>query len=191
MRTFALSPIDPVGFVGECQRLGLLAIPSAFTSNECWALHRRGVRLIKLFHAGLASPAILKSMLAVTPLGEHLNILPSGGVSPDNAEAWWAAGAAVIGMGSNLVGNLKDLPDGGKWAAGGRETAGEAARLSAQHRQLGGRERPFEHHVAVLEEGGEHALHCGLTEPRESRARSLGETEGGNCPYLRASTGIR
>ena len=35
--TFALSPIDPVGFVGECQRLGLLAIPSAFTSNECWA----------------------------------------------------------------------------------------------------------------------------------------------------------
>ena len=113
--TFALSPIDPVGFAGECQRLGLLAIPSAFTSNECWALHRRGVRLIKLFHAGLASPAILKSMLAVTPLGEHLNILLPGGVSPDNAEAWWAAGAAVIGMGSNLVGNLKDLPDGGKW----------------------------------------------------------------------------
>ena len=72
---WSFSPIDPVGFVGECQRLGLLAIPSAFTSNECWALHRRGVRLIKLFHAGLASPAILKSMLAVTPLGEHLERL--------------------------------------------------------------------------------------------------------------------
>ena len=132
--TFALSPIDPVGFVGECQRLGLLAIPSAFTSNECWALHRRGVRLIKLFHAGLASPAILKSMLAVTPLGEHLNILPSGGVSPDNAAAWWAAGAAVIGMGSNLVGNLKDLPDGGKWAAGGRETAARVFEAAAARR---------------------------------------------------------
>lgn len=105
--TFALSPIDPIGFVEECQKLGVLAIPSAFTSNECWALHRRGVRLIKLFHAGLASPAILKSMLDVTPLGANLNICPSGGVSPGNALQWLDAGAAVVGMGSNLVG--KDI----------------------------------------------------------------------------------
>merc|ERR1719436_361717 len=93
--TYALSPIDPLGFVEECHRRGLLAVPSAFTSNECWQLHRRGVRLIKLFHAGIMSPAILKSMLDVTPLGENLNIIPSGGVSPANAEAWWDAGAVV------------------------------------------------------------------------------------------------
>ena len=31
--TFALSPIDPTGFVEECHRHGVLAIPSAFTSN--------------------------------------------------------------------------------------------------------------------------------------------------------------
>ena len=52
-------------------------------------------------------------------------------------------------------------------AAGGREMAGEAARLSAQHRQLCGRERPFKHNVAMLEEGGKHALHCArIAEPR-------------------------
>ena len=38
--TFALSPIDPLGFVDECHRRGVLAVPSAFTSNECWQLHR-------------------------------------------------------------------------------------------------------------------------------------------------------
>ncbi len=34
-----------------------------------------------------------------------LNICPSGAVSPDNAREWWNAGAVVVGMGSNLVGN--------------------------------------------------------------------------------------
>jgi len=105
--SFALSPIDPIGFVEECSRLGILAVPSAFTSNECWQLHRRGVRLIKLFHAGLLSPSILKSMLDVTPLGDNLNIMPSGGVTPTNLDAWLDAGAVVVGMGSNLAG--KDI----------------------------------------------------------------------------------
>ena len=40
--TFALSPIDPIGFVDECHRRGVLAVPSAFTSNEWYGLHRRG-----------------------------------------------------------------------------------------------------------------------------------------------------
>ena len=102
--SFALSPIDPEGFVREAHRLGLLAVPSGFTSNELWGLHRRGVRLIKLFHAGLSSPALLKSMLGVGPLGAALNIMPSGGVSPANAAEWLDAGAVVVGMGSNLVG---------------------------------------------------------------------------------------
>ncbi len=110
--SFALSPIDPIGLIEVCTSLGVLAVPSAFTSNECWSMHRRGARLIKLFHAGLASPAILKAMLEVTPLGENLNILPSGSVSPSNASEWLKAGAAVVGMGSNLVGKDINLKPG-------------------------------------------------------------------------------
>jgi 2-keto-3-deoxy-6-phosphogluconate aldolase/sugar/nucleoside kinase (ribokinase family) len=134
--TFALSPIDPTGFVEECDRHGVLAVPSAFTSNECWALHRRGVRLIKLFHAGLASPAILKSMLdvgATLPggFGSNLNIMPSGGVSPANAAAWLDAGALIVGMGSNLVGKDISTTPGtevhekavGEWTDKGKATA--------------------------------------------------------------------
>ena len=44
-------------------------------------------------------------MLGVTPLREQLEIMPSGGVSPENAPEWWDAGAAVVGAGSNLVGD--------------------------------------------------------------------------------------
>ena len=121
--SFALSPIDPLGFVDECHRLGVLPVPSAFTSNEMWSLRRRGVRLIKLFHAGLMTPPILKSMLGVGPIGT-LNIMPSGGVSPSNAIEWLRAGAAVVGMGSNLVGKLSAASDA-QWESHGRQLAKE------------------------------------------------------------------
>ena len=140
--SFALSPIDPVGFVDECARHGVLAVPSALTSNEMWALHRRGVRLVKLFHAAQTSPSTLRSMLDVTPLGEALNVMPSGGVSPDNAAEWKAAGAAVVAMGSNLVGKEISAVEGSPkhreaaaaWAASGRATAQRTFALAAQWR---------------------------------------------------------
>jgi len=129
--SFALSPIDPIGFVEECERLGLLAIPSGFTSNELWNLHRRGVRLIKLFHAGHSSPKLLSSMLGIGPLGDNLRIMPSGNVSPSNAAEWLDAGAHVLGMGSNLVGADVATQPGtaahdqatAEWAATGRSVA--------------------------------------------------------------------
>ncbi len=53
-------------------------------------------------------------MMAVTPL-RVMNIAPSGGASPDNAEEWWAAGAVCVGMGSNLAGkDLQEVPGMGK-----------------------------------------------------------------------------
>lgn len=54
----------------------------------------------------MVGPKILKSMLGVSPLAA-MNIMPSGSVSPDNAEEWLEAGACVVGMGSNLAG--KDI----------------------------------------------------------------------------------
>ena len=43
-------------------------------------------------------------MLGVSPLAA-MNIMPSGGVAPENAVAWLDAGAIVVGMGSNLAGS--------------------------------------------------------------------------------------
>lgn len=108
---FALSPINPIGFIEECHRVGLLAVPAGLTSNELWDMHRRGAKLLKLFHAGQVTPPILKSILGVSPLSA-MNILPSGGVSPDNANEWLDAGAAVVGMGSNLAGSDINYPFG-------------------------------------------------------------------------------
>ena len=45
---FALSPINPLGFIPECHRLGLLAVPAGLTSNELWDMHRQGALCLKL-----------------------------------------------------------------------------------------------------------------------------------------------
>ena len=94
---FALSPINPTGFIKECHRLGLLAVPSALSSNEMWEMHRQGVQMIKMFHAGVVTAKCLKSMKGVSPFGNALSIMPSGGVSPENAPEWLDAGCLWAG----------------------------------------------------------------------------------------------
>ncbi|XP_062521618.1 uncharacterized protein LOC134196491 [Corticium candelabrum] len=127
---FALSPISPSGFIEACHSRGVLAVPSGLTANELWSLHCQGAKLIKLFHAGTISPAILKSMLGVGPL-KDMNIIPSGGITPQNVDDWLNAGARVVGLGSNLVGKDINFPTGStdytashrEWEETGREAA--------------------------------------------------------------------
>ena len=104
---FALSPVNPRGFVAACHAHGIVGVPSAFTSNELWRLHsEEGARMLKLFHASLIPPSTLKGILGVGPLGA-MNIMPSGGVTTEDVDKWLEAGAACIGMGSKFAG--KDL----------------------------------------------------------------------------------
>ena len=53
-----------------------------------------GALCLKMFHAGMVGPKILKSMLGVSPLAA-MNIMPSGSVSPDNAEEWLVRALAL------------------------------------------------------------------------------------------------
>ena len=48
----------------------------------------------------MASPAVVKAMLAVLPKGTPM--IPVGGIAADNLAGWHAAGAAGFGLGSSL-----------------------------------------------------------------------------------------
>ena len=104
---------DPVVVV-EAVRLGLVCLPGVMTPTEAFGALAAGASGLKLFPAELASPAVLRAMLAVLPPGTPL--LPVGGVTPDNMGAWRAAGAAGFGIGSALY-------KPGKSAAAVREDA--------------------------------------------------------------------
>ena len=53
-----------------------------------------------MFPAEAASPAVLKALRAVLPVGAH--VVPVGGIDAHNLGPWFAAGASAVGVGSSL-----------------------------------------------------------------------------------------
>ena len=86
--------------VGETVRLGLVSLPGILTPTEAFAALKAGAHGLKLFPAELASPAVVKALLAVLPKGTPL--IPVGGIGAENIADWRAAGAAGFGLGSSL-----------------------------------------------------------------------------------------
>lgn len=79
---------------------GLIACPGFLSPAEAFALLGAGADALKLFPAEMASPSVVRALLAVLPKGTA--ILPVGGMSAETIPAWKAAGAAGFGVGSAL-----------------------------------------------------------------------------------------
>ena len=77
---------------------GTLLIEGAFTPAELAAGVRKGPT--KLFPAHVGGPTYLRSMLAVLP---GAAIVPTGGITVEEVPTWLAAGAAAVGLGSDLL----------------------------------------------------------------------------------------
>jgi len=58
--------------------------------------------MVKVFPARFGGPKYIKDVLAPMPF---LKLVPTGGVSPENAHEYLEAGAAAVGIGGNLVSN--------------------------------------------------------------------------------------
>jgi len=100
--------------LAEAARLGLVSLPGVMTPTEAFGALAAGASGLKLFPAELASPAVVKALLAVLPKGTPL--MPVGGITPANMGAWRDAGATGFGIGSALY-------KPGKSAAAVREAA--------------------------------------------------------------------
>ena len=95
-----VSPNTDVGVIREALRLGLACLPGVATPTEAFAALSAGAHGLKLFPAELVTPAVLKAMRAVLPVGTPL--LPVGGITPGGMAAYRAAGATGFGLGSAL-----------------------------------------------------------------------------------------
>ena len=97
---FVVSPTLDRGVVRLCREQGVTCIPGAFTPTEMLEAWRAGAPVVKLFPASTGGPRYLREVLAPLPF---LRVVPSGGVSLENAAEWVRAGAAAISVGSALV----------------------------------------------------------------------------------------
>jgi 2-dehydro-3-deoxyphosphogalactonate aldolase len=79
---------------------GLESIIGVATPSEAFKALACGAILLKMFPAEQMSPAVLKAWRAVLPPGTGL--IPVGGVTPDTAADWLAAGAAGVALGSAI-----------------------------------------------------------------------------------------
>jgi 2-dehydro-3-deoxyphosphogluconate aldolase / (4S)-4-hydroxy-2-oxoglutarate aldolase len=105
---FLLSPSLSPGMVEVARRAGVLAVPGAFTPTEVVQALDGGAELIKIFPAESGGPRHIRALLAPLP---HARLLPTGGVTPQNAAEWFRAGAAAVGIGSALTGPGDRAPD--------------------------------------------------------------------------------
>jgi len=95
-----VSPNFNAEVVRETVRLGMVSLPGVITPSEAFAALDAGAHGLKLFPAEMISPAVLKALRAVLPVGTLL--MPVGGITPGNMAAWRAAGASGFGIGSAL-----------------------------------------------------------------------------------------
>jgi 2-dehydro-3-deoxyphosphogluconate aldolase/(4S)-4-hydroxy-2-oxoglutarate aldolase len=100
--TFLVAPhTDPTVARWAVER-GIPMIPGAFTPTEVVAAWNLGVAAVKVFPASVGGPGLLKALRG--PLG-GLPLIPTGGVTADNAAEFLSAGAVAVGLGGWLTGH--------------------------------------------------------------------------------------
>ncbi len=95
-----VSPNFNPAVVREAVRLGLVCLPGVMTASEAFAALEAGATGLKIFPAEMITPAVLKALRAVLPAGAA--VLPVGGITPENMQPYFAAGASGFGIGSAL-----------------------------------------------------------------------------------------
>jgi 2-dehydro-3-deoxyphosphogluconate aldolase/(4S)-4-hydroxy-2-oxoglutarate aldolase len=76
------------------------ALIGAFTPGEVLAAHQEGADIVKIFPASSGGPSHLGAIHAVFP---EITLCPTGGITPGNLKDYFAAGAALVGAGNNIL----------------------------------------------------------------------------------------
>jgi 2-dehydro-3-deoxyphosphogluconate aldolase / (4S)-4-hydroxy-2-oxoglutarate aldolase len=99
---FAVTPAVLRQVIAACVKRQTLVVGGGFTPTELLEAYEAGAELVKVFPARLGGPKFIKDVLAPLPF---LQLVPTGGVGPENAHDYLSAGAVAVGIGGNLVSN--------------------------------------------------------------------------------------
>jgi len=98
---FIVTPSLNVRTIEMCRRYSKVILPGALTPTEILTAWDAGADMVKVFPAGnLGGPSYIKALKGPLP---QIHMVPTGGVSLDNAAAFLQAGASAIAVGSDLV----------------------------------------------------------------------------------------
>ena len=99
--SFVVSPTLSAEVAAVCNRRKVAYMPGCATPTEVARAEELGCEIVKLFPARLGGPKLVSDILAPCPWSR---LMPTGGIAPDRESltSWFAAGAACVGLGSQL-----------------------------------------------------------------------------------------
>lgn len=96
---FVVTPVLSKKVVKACVKKGIPVFPGAYTPTEIFNAWQLGASMVKIYPATALGPGYIKDLKA--PMNQ-LKLLPTGGVSIENMEAFLKAGANGLGIGGQL-----------------------------------------------------------------------------------------
>jgi 2-dehydro-3-deoxyphosphogluconate aldolase/(4S)-4-hydroxy-2-oxoglutarate aldolase len=107
---FVVSPVTNAATIAACRRYDTLVAPGAFSPTEILAAWEAGADIVKVFPATSVGPKYFKDILGPLP---KLRLMPTGGVSLENARDFIANGACCVAIGTALLD--KKAIEAGQW----------------------------------------------------------------------------
>ncbi|NHM31385.1 bifunctional 4-hydroxy-2-oxoglutarate aldolase/2-dehydro-3-deoxy-phosphogluconate aldolase [Neobacillus terrae] len=101
---FIVSPCFDKETAKLCNLYQVPYMPGCMTITEMKTALEYGADIVKLFPGNAFGPEFIKAVKAPLP---QVNIMPTGGVSLENADQWIKNGCVAVGVGGNLVAPAK------------------------------------------------------------------------------------
>jgi 2-dehydro-3-deoxyphosphogluconate aldolase/(4S)-4-hydroxy-2-oxoglutarate aldolase len=97
---FIVSPVFRQEVIDACHARDVSAMPGCFSPTEILNAWDGGADVVKVFPATALGPGYIKDVRAPLP---QVKLMPTGGVTLDNAGDWIRAGAVAVGVGTSLL----------------------------------------------------------------------------------------
>ena len=97
---FLVTPTVELDVIEMAHRYGKVVIPGAMSPTEILTAWEAGADMVKVFPASVLGPSYLKAVRGPLP---QIPLVPTGGITADNAGEFIRAGAAMVCAGGWLV----------------------------------------------------------------------------------------
>jgi 2-dehydro-3-deoxyphosphogluconate aldolase/(4S)-4-hydroxy-2-oxoglutarate aldolase len=97
---FVVGPVFRRGIIDVCHERDVPVLPGCFTPTEIFEAWEAGADIVKVFPATPLGPGFFNDVRGPLP---HIKLMPTGGVTIDNAGDWIRAGAVAVGVGTALL----------------------------------------------------------------------------------------
>ncbi len=101
---FIVSPALDAATGRLCNRYGISWMPGAQTVRDVIEAMEQGADIVKVFPGETLGPEFIRAVKGPLP---QASLMPTGGVTLENAGEWIQAGAVALGVGGSLTGGAK------------------------------------------------------------------------------------